>query len=160
MILHYFTKKENIDKQLAEKIYINIIKISKEFINKHNFFISKDFNTSFELVSIFVILHINHLINIKFDQYKSINQHIINAFINDLDESLRTAGIGDMSIGKYVKKYVKKFYYRISKFNNKKEEDIKIIRDYILDLKFINQENSEYASKKIEEAYILLKKRI
>ena len=30
-------------------------------------------------------------------------------FINDLDKSFREVGIGDMSIGKYVKKYVKKF---------------------------------------------------
>ena len=32
--------------------------------------------------------------------------------IEDLDKALREIGIGDMSIGKYVKKYVKKFYYR------------------------------------------------
>ena len=37
-------------------------------------------------------------------------------FIKDLDESLSLRGIGDMSIGKYVKSYVKKFYFRLSKF--------------------------------------------
>ena len=37
-------------------------------------------------------------------------------FISDLDDSLRIVGIGDMSIGKYVKSYVKKFYFRVSKF--------------------------------------------
>ena len=41
---------------------------------------------------------------------------MISLFIADLDESLREKGIGDMSIGKYVKSYVKKFYFRISKF--------------------------------------------
>ena len=40
----------------------------------------------------------------------------MSLFISDLDESLREKGIGDMSIGKYVKSYVKKFYFRISKF--------------------------------------------
>ena len=42
----------------------------------------------------------------------------MSLFISDLDESLREKGIGDMSIGKYVKSYVKKFYFRISKFPN------------------------------------------
>ena len=41
---------------------------------------------------------------------------MVSLFIADLDESLREKGIGDMSIGKYVKSYVKKFYFRISKF--------------------------------------------
>ena len=47
-----------------------------------------------------------------------INENIFSLFILDLDESLRSKGIGDMSIGKYVKSYVKKFYFRISKFPN------------------------------------------
>ena len=49
-------------------------------------------------------------------KYLKVNEELISLFISDLDESLREKGIGDMSIGKYVKSYVKKFYFRISKF--------------------------------------------
>ena len=49
-------------------------------------------------------------------KYLKVNDELISLFISDLDESLREKGIGDMSIGKYVKSYVKKFYFRISKF--------------------------------------------
>ena len=48
--------------------------------------------------------------------YHKVNDQLVSLFISDLDESLREKGIGDMSIGKYVKSYVKKFYFRISKF--------------------------------------------
>ena len=48
--------------------------------------------------------------------YLKVNDELVSLFISDLDESLREKGIGDMSIGKYVKSYVKKFYFRISKF--------------------------------------------
>ena len=48
--------------------------------------------------------------------YLKVNDELMSLFISDLDESLREKGIGDMSIGKYVKSYVKKFYYRIRKF--------------------------------------------
>ena len=50
--------------------------------------------------------------------YSKVNDELVSLFISDLDESLREKGIGDMSIGKYVKSYVKKFYFRISKFPN------------------------------------------
>ena len=48
--------------------------------------------------------------------YLKVNDELMTLFISDLDESLREKGIGDMSIGKYVKSYVKKFYFRITKF--------------------------------------------
>ena len=48
-------------------------------------------------------------------KYQVVNEELVSLFIADLDESLREKGIGDMSIGKYVKSYVKKFYFRISK---------------------------------------------
>ncbi len=57
-----------------------------------------------------------NLLNDDREKYVKVNQELISLFIIDLDESLREKGIGDMSIGKYVKSYVKKFYFRISKF--------------------------------------------
>ena len=48
--------------------------------------------------------------------YSKVNDELISLFISDLDESLRAKGIGDISIGKYVKSYVKKFYFRVKKF--------------------------------------------
>ena len=50
------------------------------------------------------------------NKYKKVNDELVSLFISDIDESLREKGIGDMSIGKYVKSYVKKFYFRINKF--------------------------------------------
>ena len=80
---------------------------------------SKDFKTSFEIVSIFLIMFIRkNLLEVNRKQYLKVNEELVSLFILDLDESLREKGIGDMSIGKYVKSYVKKFYFRISKFPN------------------------------------------
>ena len=117
MILHYFKKKENKELIIANQQYKKILSESTSFLNENNFFKIKDFKTSFEIVSIFMIMFIRKNLledNRKF--YLKVNDVLISLFISDLDEALREKGIGDMSIGKYVKSYVKKFYFRLSKF--------------------------------------------
>ena len=116
MILHYFNKKEIIEDKIAKNVYKNILKRSNVIINSNDLFENKDYNSSFEIVSILLIIYIKNNINFKYQNYKKINEALMSIFISDLDESLRQNGIGDMSIGKYVKKYVKKFYYRLKKF--------------------------------------------
>ena len=119
MILHYFKKKENKEQIIATKQYKKIIYESKLFLNDNNFFKVKDYKTSFEIVSIFLIMFIRiNLLEDKRNKYLKVNDELVSLFISDLDESLREKGIGDISIGKYVKSYVKKFYFRIKNFPN------------------------------------------
>ena len=117
MILQYFKKKENKEQNIAKEQYEKILFESNIFLKSHNFFKEKNYKTSFEIVSIFLIMfiRINLLKNNK-KKYLKVNDELVSLFISDLDESLREKGIGDMSIGKYVKSYVKKFYFRITKF--------------------------------------------
>ena len=134
MVLQYFKKKENKEQIIAREQYKTIIYESKLFLNDNNFFKIKDYKTSFEIVSIFLIMFIRiNLLQENKNFYVKVNDELISFFISDLDESLREKGIGDMSIGKYVKSYVKKFYFRISKFpgdNNlyKNESFIKYLK--------------------------------
>ena len=117
MILQYFKNKENKEQIIATEQYKNILSESTKFLKDNDFFTSKDFKTSFEIVSIFMIMFIRkNLLDDNRKKYLKVNDKLISLFISDLDESLREKGIGDISIGKYVKSYVKKFYFRISKF--------------------------------------------
>ena len=119
MILQYLKKKENKEQIIATNQYKKILTESKLFLNENNFFKIKDYKTSFEVVSIFLIMIIRkNLLENNKKIYLKVNDELISLFISDLDESLRENGIGDMSIGKYVKSYVKKFYFRINKFPN------------------------------------------
>jgi len=117
MILQYFKKKENKEQIIAREQYKKILAEGKTFLNENNFFKTKDYKTSFEIVSIFLIMNIRrNLLEANRTLFIKVNEKLISLFIADLDESLRQKGIGDMSIGKYVKSYVKKFYYRLKKF--------------------------------------------
>tara|TARA_B100000989_G_scaffold149874_1_gene111747 strand:+ start:596 stop:1087 length:492 start_codon:yes stop_codon:yes gene_type:complete len=146
MILQYFKKKENKEQIIAKDQYKKILFESKIFLNDNNFFKSKDYNTSFEIVCIFLIMFIHkNLLEENRKKYLKVNDELISIFISDLDESLREKGIGDMSIGKYVKSYIKKFYFRISKFpkvvnlyKNKSFIDYLMIIDLIKNDDYVN----------------------
>ena len=117
MILQYLKKKENKEQIIATEQYKKIIAESKLFLNENNFFKEKNYKISFEIVSIFLIMFIRkNLLEYNRKDFIKVNDELMALFISDLDESLREKGIGDISIGKYVKSYVKKFYFRISKF--------------------------------------------
>ena len=117
MILQYLKKKENKEQIIAIEQYKKILIESNMFLNENNFFKIKNYNISFEIVSIFLIMFIHkNLLENNRKLYLKVNDELLSLFISDLDESLREKGIGDMSIGKYVKSYVKKFYFRITKF--------------------------------------------
>ena len=58
MILQYFKKKENKEQIIAKKQYKYVIYESNIFLNDNNFFITKDYKTSFEIISIFLIMFI------------------------------------------------------------------------------------------------------
>ena len=152
MILQYFKKKENTEKKIAQKYYVNILNKVQHLIKENSFFIEKNYNTSFEMTSLFVIILIKKNISEKNNKYKLINDYIISTFIDDLDESLRRLGIGDMSIGKYVKSYVKKFYFRIKNFPQYDDlQNTKIIEDYLKIIKIVKDDQYSSASNIIVE---------
>ena len=156
MILHYFKKKENKEQIIANEQYKRILSESNIFLNSNNFFKVKDFKTSFEIVSIFLIMFIRkNLLEENRSYYLKINDELISLFISDLDESLREKGIGDMSIGKYVKSYVKKFYFRISKFpkNNNLYKNQSFI-EYLKITDLINNNNDINVSRKFNDKFL------
>ena len=154
MILHYFNKKENTEKKIAEETYKAILKQSNKILNDNNFFIKKDYNSSFEIVSILLIIHIQKNITENYKNFKLINEILISTFISDLDESLRVKGIGDMSIGKYVKSYVKKFYFRLRKFkDNRINYNKDFFEEYFNNFDLIKKDSYQKAAFVFDDIY-------
>ena len=157
MILQYFKIKENEYKIKSDKIYLNILNKSKSLLNK-KYFNEIDFSISFELISILLIYNLNFNKNQDMISNKKINEELIKNLVNDLDKSLRDVGISDMSIGKYVKKYVKKFYYR-SKildpiFDNINNDEL---LNYLNSLEFVNKKNSNELVNQLSEFFMQIK---
>ena len=144
MFLHYFKKKETEDKIIAKLVYLKIIKIVNSIILNNTKFLKKDINTIFEITS---LLLISLFYGSKLKRNKnnfSILQELMDLFTKDLDYSFRHKGISDINIGKYVKLHLKKFYYRVSKyekiFNHSDKYSFNL---FINNLKIFNNEDNK-----------------
>ena len=58
MILQYFKNKENKEQIIATDQYKKILLESSKFLDENTFFKTRDYKTSFEIVSIFIIMFI------------------------------------------------------------------------------------------------------
>jgi hypothetical protein len=157
MILQYFKIKENEYKIKSDKIYLNVLNKSKSLLNK-KYFNEIDFSISFELISILLIYHLKFFKNKDMFLKKRINEELMKNLVNDLDKSLRDVGVGDMSIGKYVKNYVKKFYYRLKILDPIFEKDnFEELLSHINSLKFVNKNNSNELVNELSEFFLQIK---
>ena len=116
----------------------------------------KDYNFDqvFETFSMVTVFYLKKLKDANTKKNNEISQKIINNFINDLDQNFREKGIGDMSIGKYVKKYVKKFYYRLKILDEILIENIDINFDnYIIKFGISNYGNIKKINEDLKILY-------
>ena len=155
MLLHYFYKKENKEKNYVYDIYSKNIKLSIRFIQSSNYILKKDFQTSFEIFSLFLIFHFKNFKDFKMKNHKKINEELMNLFVNDLDYSFREIGVGDIKIGKYVKTYIKKFYFRLSAMDKiLNTKDLNKIVKFISKLNIIKRDQIISASKEMLSIYL------
>ena len=136
MILHYFRKKENIDQDSATLIYAEIIDMVNFFFNNCEKSIEKNFLNTFYITSFFLMITFyisKSSKSSKDNKSKNISQFLMNDFINDIDHTLTLEGIGEMKIGKYVKFYVKKFYFYLGIFDkNVKKDNTLYLNDFFI----------------------------
>ena len=161
MLLHYFYKKENKEKNYIKDIYSKNLRLSVKFIKTNKYILKEDFQTSFEIFSLFLIFHLKNFKDFKMKNHKIINQELINLFVNDLDYSFREIGVGDMKIGKYVKIYLKKFYFRLSTMDEiLNTKDLNKIEQFISKLNIIKRDKINKASKEILSTYLKIQSSI
>ena len=160
MFFKYFNLKKNNLNNQSSSMYQEIVNHSNNFIKNNISDENLNFNDVFEIFTIVTIFYLKKLKDENTTDSKIISQEIIDSFVRDLDQHFREQGIGDMSIGKYVKKYVKKFYYRLqildAVFEKNKELDIS---EYLNKIDNLPKQNIDQISSNLKELYnrILIK---
>ena len=154
MFLQYFKLKRNNYKNQTLSIYQEIVNHSNHFIKYSLNDKVYNFDEIFETFSIITVFYLKKLKDTNTKMNNEISQRIIDSFIKDLDQNFREKGIGDMSIGKYVKKYVKKFYYRLKILDDILIENIDIdFHNYIRKFGISNHGNIKKINEDLKIIY-------
>ena len=159
MILKYFKKKQNKSFDLYKHLYADIIDSTKFITFKILKIKNVDFVITFEVITILLFCVFFGNKNNTNSNYNFEKQKLMNLFISDIDHSLRLQGL-DMTLGKYVKIYLKKFYFRLKElekiFLTKNKLDFEeYIKNYNLHINFIDHSDIIY----LFEILIILIKR-
>ena len=146
-------------------IYLETINSVKKITKKLYLTENLNFNHTFEITSLLLFcIFFGTKTSLKYDINDTKNNQILmDYFIRDIDHSLRLSGIGDMSIGKYVKTYVKKFYFRVSELEKlfSKNEDINNNKfsEYLIKYNIIfNHSETNFNNNLINDLKILIKR--
>ena len=127
-----FQKKNN----NVEKIYQNIVKISRSKF----FYIELDLDDSFETRFDLIIFHsfiIFYFFKSSKNSKSEISQKLFDFMFSDFENNLREMGYGDIAVNKKMKLFVRAFYGRLTQYSKSIEllndkEDKSLLQETIL----------------------------
>ena len=100
----------------VEKIYQNIVKISRSKFFYIEYNLEDSFETRFDLI-IFHAFMIFYFYKIKKIENSAIPQNLFDYMFNDFENNLREMGFGDIAVNKKMKVFIRAFYGRISQYS-------------------------------------------
>ena len=119
-----------------EKIYQNIVEISRSKFFYIDFELDDSFETRFDLI-IFHAFMIFYFYKSKNINNSSLSQKLFDYMFNDFENNLREMGFGDIAVNKKMKLFIRAFYGRLSQYSKslellEKEDDKSLLEQTIL----------------------------
>ena len=132
---------------LVEKIYQNIIKISRSKFFYIDYELEDSFETRFDLI-IFHSFMIFYYYKIAKIEKSPISQCLFDYMFNDFENNLREMGFGDIAVNKKMKLFVRAFYGRLSKYSKSLDSERDFGDKTLLEETILNNIFKGNASKK------------
>ena len=108
-----FFKKENIQ---INKIYQNIVEISRSKFFYLDLKLKDNFETRFDLIIFHAFIIFFYYKNLKQGK-SSISQELFDFMFSDFENNLREMGFGDIAVNKKMKVFITAFYGRIAQYS-------------------------------------------
>ena len=108
-----FFKRKNTQ---VNKIYQNIVKISRSKFFYLNLRLKDNFETRFDLIIFHAFIIFFYYRNLKQGK-SSISQELFDFMFSDFENNLREMGFGDIAVNKKMKVFITAFYGRIAQYS-------------------------------------------
>ncbi len=116
MGLFSFLRRENPSETAAIAMYGSIVAQARTATFYSELGVPDSLNGRFDMIILHAMLVMRRLRDEPTETDHTLSQALFDYMFKDMDRSLREVGVGDMSIGKHIKKMAKAFYGRAEEY--------------------------------------------
>jgi cytochrome b pre-mRNA-processing protein 3 len=104
----------------GQAIYEKLVKSARNERFYSDFGVPDTVDGRFDMVVLHTFLYLERL-GLEGSDHEQLKQEVTDAFFKDMDRSLREMGVGDLSVGKKVRKMAEAFFGRVNAYKTAQE---------------------------------------
>lgn len=109
----------------AERLYQGVLRASRQPDLYNEFDVLDHLDSRFDMLCLHISLLMRRLRMLPDDVHKPLNQELFDRFFADMDFTLREMGVGDLGVGKRVRKMSEAFMGRLTVYSEALEQNDK-----------------------------------
>ena len=125
-LMHYLgAQQRKQEGRPAERLYQCVLRASRQPDLYNEFEVIDHLDSRFDMLCLHISLLMGRLRMLPDDVHKPLNQELFDRFFADMDFTLREIGVGDLGVGKRVRKMSEAFMGRLTAYNEALEQNDK-----------------------------------
>ena len=125
-LMRYLGRQQRkLEERPAERLYQSILQASRQPDLYTEFEVHDHLDSRFDMLCLHISLLMGRLRMLPEDVHKPLNQELFDRFFADMDFTLREMGVGDLGVGKRVRKMSEAFMGRLLAYTKSLERNDK-----------------------------------
>ena len=148
------TQQRKLEERPAERLYQSILQASRQPNLYTEFEVHDHLDSRFDMLCLHISLLMGRLRMLPEDVHKPLNQELFDRFFADMDFTLREMGVGDLGVGKRVRKMSEAFMGRLLAYTKSLERNDKMELALVLARNIRRSHDSNDADRRMAD-YVL-----
>ena len=154
-LMRYLGRQQRkLEERPAERLYQSILQASRQPNLYTEFEVHDHLDSRFDMLCLHISLLMGRLRVLPEDVHKPLNQELFDRFFADMDFTLREMGVGDLGVGKRVRKMSEAFMGRLMAYTESLERNDKMELALVLARNIRRSHDSNDADRRMAD-YVL-----
>ena len=154
LMRHLGRQQRKLEGRPAERLYQSILQASRQPDLYTEFEVHDHLDSRFDMLCLHISLLMGRLRMLPEDVHKPLNQELFDRFFADMDFTLREMGVGDLGVGKRVRKMSEAFMGRLLAYTKSLERNDKMELALVLARNIRRSHDSNDADRRMAD-YVL-----
>ena len=154
-LMRYLGRQQRkLEERPAERLYQSILQASRQPDLYTEFEVHDHLDSRFDMLCLHISLLMGRLRMLPEEVHKPLNQELFDRFFADMDFTLREMGVGDLGVGKRVRKMSEAFMGRLLAYDKSLERNNKMELALVLARNIRRSHDSNDADRRMAD-YVL-----